>query len=75
MLKHSLFFEKERLGIISAYANRMNDERISGEVGYYHLMDSSLDLIKQSEDFIKDKSYIKNVLLIGMGGSSCGVKA
>ena len=75
MLKHSLFFEKEELGIISAYANRMNDERMSGEVGYYHLMDSSLDLIKQSEDFIKDKSHIKNVLLIGMGGSSCGVKA
>ena len=33
MLKHTLFFEKETLGIISAYANRMNDERMSGEVG------------------------------------------
>lgn len=75
MLKHTLFFEKEKLKIISAYANRMNDERESGEVGYYHLMDTSLALIKQSEDFIKDKSHIKKVLLVGMGGSSCGVKA
>ena len=75
MLKHTLFFEKEKLEIISAYANRMNDERESGEVGYYHLMDTSLALIKQSEDFIKHKSYIKKVLLVGMGGSSCGVKA
>lgn len=75
MLKHSLFFEKERLDIISAYASRMNDERESGEVGYYHLMDTSLALIEQSQNFMKDKSHIKNVLLVGMGGSSCGVKA
>lgn len=75
MLKHSLFFDKEKLDIISAYANRMNDERESGEVGYYHLMDTSLALIKQSEEFIKGKKHIKKVLLVGMGGSSCGVKA
>lgn len=75
MLKHHLFFEKERLEIISAYASRMNDERQSGEVGYYHLMDTSLALIQQCEDFIKDKEHIKKVLLVGMGGSSCGVKA
>lgn len=75
MLKHHLFFEKERLEIISAYASRMNDERQSGEVGYYHLMDTSLALIQQCEDFIKDKGHIKKVLLVGMGGSSCGVKA
>lgn len=75
MLKHSLFFEKEKLDIISAYASRMNDERESGEVGYYHLMDTSLALIEQSQNFMKDKSHIKNVLLVGMGGSSCGVKA
>lgn len=75
MLKHSLFFEKEKLNGILAYASRMNDERQSGEVGYYHLMDTSLALIKESENFIKDKEHIKKVLLIGMGGSSCGVKA
>ena len=70
MLKHSLFFEKERLNAILAYANRINDECQSGEVGYYHLMDTSLTLIKESENFIKDKEHIKKVLLVGMGGSS-----
>lgn len=62
MLKHTLFFEKEKLNGILAYASRMNDERQSGEVGYYHLMDTSLALIKESEKIHqRQRAYQKSV--------------
>ena len=75
MLKNTLFFKNEPLTAISAYASRINDERKSGEVGYYHLIDTSLQLISQVQEFMRGKSHIKRLLLVGMGGSSCGVKA
>ncbi|TQR31340.1 glucose-6-phosphate isomerase [Campylobacter sp. MIT 99-7217] len=75
MLKNSLFFPKTELKLISSYARRINDELESGDVGYYHLIDTSLSLVDESLEFIKDKTHIKNIVLVGMGGSSCGVKA
>lgn len=75
MLKNTLFFKTTNLKLISSYAKRMNDELSSGDVGYYHLIHTSLELIDESLEFIKDKDHIKNIILVGMGGSSCGVKA
>ncbi|TXE85781.1 glucose-6-phosphate isomerase [Campylobacter volucris] len=75
MLNNTLFFKTQNLQNISAYANRMNDELENGDIGYYHLVNTSFDLISQSKEFIKDKTQIKSIVLIGMGGSSCGVKA
>lgn len=75
MLKNQLFFKGAELSTISSYASRINDEAQSGEVGYYHLTQTSLNLIDESLNFIKDKEHIKNIVLVGMGGSSCGVKA
>ncbi|QWU79638.1 glucose-6-phosphate isomerase [Campylobacter novaezeelandiae] len=75
MLKNTLFFKTTKFENIRSYANRINDEFESGDVGYYHLIDTSLKLIDESKEFIKDKEYIKNIILVGMGGSSCGVKA
>lgn len=75
MLKNTLFFKTTKFENIRSYANRINDEFESGDVGYYHLIDTSLKLIDESKEFIKDKEYIKNIVLVGMGGSSCGVKA
>lgn len=75
MLNNTLFFKTQNLQKISAYANRMNDELENGDIGYYHLVNTSFDLISQSKEFIKDKTHIKSIVLIGMGGSSCGVKA
>lgn len=75
MLKNTLFFKKTELSTIQSYANRISDEKTSGEIGYYNVMDSSFELISQSKEFIKDKKHIKNFVLLGMGGSSCGVKA
>ncbi len=75
MLKNTLFFKTTALHFISSYARRMNDELSSGDVGYYHLINTSLELIDESLEFIKDKKHIKNIVLVGIGGSSCGVKA
>ncbi|WP_297194255.1 glucose-6-phosphate isomerase [uncultured Campylobacter sp.] len=75
MLKNTLFFKQTDFAKIAAYAHRINDEKQSKEVGYYHLVDSSFKIIDESKDFFKDKEHIKNIILIGMGGSSCGVKA
>lgn len=75
MLNNTLFFKKSELHTISSYANRINDEVKSGDVGYYHLIDTSLALIDESLKFIQDKECVKNIVLVGMGGSSCGVKA
>ncbi|MPA79166.1 glucose-6-phosphate isomerase [Campylobacter coli] len=75
MLNNTLFFKKSEIHTISSYANRINDEVESGDVGYYHLIDTSLTLIDESLNFIQDKEHIKNIVLVGMGGSSCGVKA
>lgn len=75
MLNNTLFFKTQDLQNISAYANRMNDELKSGDIGYYHLVNTSFELISQSKEFIQDKTHIKSIVLVGMGGSSCGVKA
>lgn len=75
MLENTLFFPKVDLEKIASYSRRINDEKESGTVGYYHLYHTSLKLIDGSLEFIKDKTHIKNVILVGMGGSSCGVKA
>lgn len=74
MLNNTLFFKTQDLQNISAYANRMNDELKSGDIGYYHLVNTSFELISQSKEFIKNKTHIKSIVLVGMGGSSCGVK-
>ncbi|KAA6231152.1 glucose-6-phosphate isomerase [Campylobacter sp. LR264d] len=75
MFKNTLYFDNFPLSTISAYASRINDELESGEVGYYHLTDTSQILVNESLEFIKGKEHIKNIVLVGMGGSSCGVKA
>lgn len=75
MLKNELFFKKEPMRVISAYANRINDEQKSGAVGYYHLFDSSKALLSEVGEFMRNKKHLKKLCLLGMGGSSCGVKA
>ena len=75
MLENTLFFKKTSLEKIDAYARRINDEQESGDVGYYHLHKMGETLIEESLEFISQKAYVKKVVLVGMGGSSCGVKA
>lgn len=74
MFKNTLFFNKEYIQNIKAYANRLNDERLGDEVGYYNLVNDSKVIIDECKKFKNNKKF-KNIILIGMGGSSCGVKA
>lgn len=75
MFQNTIFFAPSDIKSISSYAHRMNDERKSGEVGYYHLFDGEDALVSEVESFMSAKKHIKKVVLVGMGGSSCGVKA
>ncbi len=75
MIKTELFFKDEvnESKITSLYGS-IFDEAKSGEIGYYHLPDSN---IAQIEQFCKSKKpeKIKNIVILGVGGSSLGVKA
>lgn len=73
MLTNHFFFKTAQLDAIKAYAKRINDEFESKEIGYYHLADNA-GLISECEQHFQNKNY-KSVILLGMGGSSCGVKA
>lgn len=68
MLKNKLFYKKENLSVISSYAKRMSKEASSGVVGYY-------SLARQRPDLSIFKANKKDVILVGMGGQSAGVKA
>jgi glucose-6-phosphate isomerase len=75
MIKNELYFETTPLETITSYAKRMNEELESGEIGYYHLPElgiETLSAIKIAQDKF---NHIKNIILIGIGGSSLGVRA
>ncbi|MBR4141400.1 MAG: glucose-6-phosphate isomerase, partial [Campylobacter sp.] len=74
MVKNSLFFKKAEFSEIKSYAKRLNSESESGEIGYYDLPNFGDEIIKEAEDFFKDKIY-DNIVLVGIGGSSVGVRA
>lgn len=74
MVKNSLFFKKSEFSEIKSYAKRLNSESESGEIGYYDLPNFGDEIIKETEEFFKDKIY-DNIVLVGIGGSSVGVRA
>lgn len=58
----------------------MQKERNSGKIGYYDLPQNGFDLLKEVEDYKKKNSLLKensirDVVVIGIGGSSLGTKA
>lgn len=75
MLKNELFFERTPLSAIGSYAKRMNDELKGGEIGYYHLPEIGANLLSQIAEFETTLAHVKSVVLVGIGGSSLGVKA
>jgi len=52
---------------------RIKEEKESGEVGYYALPDTSLSLIDEAQSI--DTEGIEQLVIIGIGGSSLGIKA
>ena len=75
MIEYKEYFKKTSLKNIQKFANRMNKEKDSGEVGYYHLpleFELLLDDLKTCKEKFKNKNHF---IVIGMGGSSMGTKA
>lgn len=75
MVKNKFFFNFADENIINEYAKRVNDEYKSGEIGYYHLPNLAKAMIDEILEYEKSLNEIKNVVLVGIGGSSLGVKA
>lgn len=72
MVENKLFFETADVDLISAFAKRINDEKDGGEIGYYHLPEFSLSIVEEAK---KLNQNFENIVLIGIGGSSVGVRA
>ncbi|MFC2747843.1 MAG: glucose-6-phosphate isomerase, partial [Campylobacter concisus] len=75
MIETSFKFNFASSEVIDSYAKRINDEYESGEIGYYHLPVLGQNLLGEIEEYEKGLAHIKNVVLVGIGGSSLGVKA
>ncbi|MBO5064280.1 MAG: glucose-6-phosphate isomerase [Campylobacter sp.] len=73
MVKNNLKFSKQNISSISSYARRMNDEIKGDDIGYYHLPSLGMDIVSKIEEIAKRD--FDSVVLVGVGGSSLGVKA
>lgn len=73
MVKNNLKFNKQNISSISSYARRMNDEIKGDDIGYYHLPSLGMDIVSKIEEIAKRD--FDSVVLVGVGGSSLGVKA
>lgn len=73
MVDNILHFKLAQSEHIASFARRMNDEKEL--VGYYDLPALSNGIIEQISKLKKSLPNFKNIALVGVGGSSIGVKA
>ena len=73
MIDNILHFKLAQSEHIASFARRMNDEKEL--VGYYDLPALSNGIIEQISKLKKSLPNFKNIALVGVGGSSLGVKA
>lgn len=73
MVDNILHFKLAQSEHIASFARRMNDEKEL--VGYYDLPALSNGIIEQISKLKKSLLNFKNIALVGVGGSSLGVKA
>jgi len=72
MLKFNSYYDYENHNLENFAFESLVNERKSGEIGYYHLPESSLKPL----DEIKTLNYeFEKIAVIGIGGSSLGTKA
>ena len=74
MVVNSLKFNKVDRNLIEEYAKRINLEFKDGNIGYFHLPKTGLDILDEVKEFIKNKEF-DDLVIVGMGGSSLGTKA
>ena len=74
MVRNELKFPKVNLAQIAQYEKRINDEALSGEIGYYFLPQLGESVICETQEFLNGKEF-NEILIVGIGGSSLGVRA
>ncbi len=81
MIEKKLFFDvKEDREVIKKAYERMLREKEEGITGYYDLPVNQEDVIEEINDYIHNNEYlsknlIKDLVIIGIGGSSLGTRA
>ena len=84
MLAFSRDFEfninSRRQSIMDDALNAIKEEKESGRIGYYMLPECSLSLVEEVEAYAKSNKLlsgnrIKDIVIVGIGGSSLGIKA
>ncbi len=73
MIKNSFFYDlnvdKKEMEILY---HKMKNEYDSKKIGYYHLIEQDIKDIKR---YKKELTWVKRVVIVGIGGSSLGTKA
>lgn len=73
MVVNNLKFSPKNITTINSYARRMNDELSGDDIGYYHLPSLGVDMVGRINEL--SRYEFDSVVLVGVGGSSLGVKA
>lgn len=73
-MTNELFFNQVSPNLLSQYKQKLQDELKSPNIGHHSLPDEAYSLIDKIREYKKDKTF-KNIVLVGIGGSSLGVKA
>ncbi len=76
MVKFKEFYVNKNIDVnfINRTFNKIFLEKESGEVGYYNLPKNSLSILEELKSLNISKE-IENIVIIGIGGSSLGIKA
>ncbi len=75
MVTNTLHFKTVEPDLINAYVSRLHAEVNSGKVGYYHLPKGGGDIVQKAAAFGRMHPHLKDIVVIGIGGSSLGPKA
>jgi len=57
MVRNELKFPKVNLAQIAQYEKRINDEALSGEIGYYFLPQLGESVICETQEFLNGKEF------------------
>lgn len=75
MFKNTLFFKPVKRELILGFIDRLHSEFNANKIGYYHLPDTMMPIIEEGIEFKSKCKKIKDVIIVGIGGSSLGTKA
>ena len=75
MIKNSFFYDLNyKQDEVNELFQKIKSEYTAKEVGYYHLLDSK-EVINQINTYANTTTWVKTIVVVGIGGSSLGTKA